>query len=670
VKFRLPKRKILAIAFGGAFLAGACLLIWVRELGPFDEERLAELPQSPVLRDRDGHALFATVGPDDQWRLPVPLEDVSPWLIKATLALEDERFESHLGVDPLAVLRACGSNLASGRVVSGASTIDMQVCRMLGARPRTFTAKLTEAAEAFRLNSIRTKKQILEIYLNLAPYGGNLRGVEVAARFYFGKSASQLSLSEAALLAGLPQSPERLRPDRRLSAALVRRDKAFTRMVDLEIITEQEAEDARFEPLDILGDSPVAPQAPHYALSALARRPTGGPTLLDAQLQREVERLVEARLERLAHDAEIAAVLVEIKSGDMVAMAGSTDFRDPVDGQVNGALATRSPGSALKPFVYAAAIEQGRIAHDTILKDLPATFAGWAPRNFDRTFSGEVTVEEALRRSLNLPAVFLAREVGLARCLGVMEACGVKLPADAAARGGLSLVLGGVETNLLSLTNAYATIGRGGVRMKLRFFADEKNESFRVLQVRTCAWLDRMLSSRRYPPAGRSPREISWFMRKTGTSAGKRDAWAVGHNGKYAAGVWVGRFSGMGDEAFVGAVAAEPLLADLFELSLVRVDAGPVAPDPLVVQRPLELSKSVGEKLAILFPEDGATYQAMTDHVVLQPRATAKVDLQWFLNDRLLDDHAVSRLEVMKGTHVLSCLPASGDGATIRFRVR
>ncbi len=670
MKFRLPKRKTLAIAFGGAFLAGACLFVWIREFGPFDEERLAQLPQSPVLRDRDGHALFATVGPDDQWRLPVPLENVSPWLIKATLALEDERFESHPGVDPLAVLRACGSNLASGRVVSGASTLDMQVCRMLGARPRTFTAKLTEAAEALRLNSIRTKKQILEIYLNLAPYGGNLRGVEVAARFYFGKRASQLSLAEAALLAGLPQSPERLRPDRRMSAALVRRDKAFARMVELEMITEAEAEDARLEPLAILGDSPVAPQAPHYALSALARRPAGGPTLIDAQLQREVERLVEARLERFAQDAEIAVVLVEIKTGDVVVMAGSTDFRDPFDGQVNGALATRSPGSALKPFVYAAAIEQGRIAHDTIIKDLPATFAGWAPRNFDRTFSGEVTAEEALRRSLNLPAVFLAREVGLARCLGVMEACGVKLPADAAARGGLSLVLGGVETNLLSLTNAYATIGRGGERLNPRFFADEPMEVFRVLDERTCAWLDHMLSSRRFPPAGRSANEISWFMRKTGTSAGKRDAWAVGHNGRYAAGVWIGRFSGMGDEAFVGALAAEPLLTDLFDLRKVRVDREPPAPEHLVVRRPLPTMNAAGEKLAILFPENGAIYQATKDHVVLLPRATQGSGVKWFLNDRLLDAASVTHLEVRQGTHRLSCQPAEGEGATVRFRVR
>ena len=608
--------------------------------------------------------------PWDQWRLPVPLAQISPWLIKATLALEDERFELHPGVDPIAVLRASGSNLAAGKVVSGASTLDMQVCRMLTGGRRNFSNKLREAAGAFRLNAIKSKAEILAIYLNMAPYGGNLRGVEAASRSYFGKKAAELSLAEAALLAGLPQSPERLRPDRCLSAALERREKAFSRMVELEMITPEMAEDARLETLSIKGGAPVPPKVPHFALDALARRPSGGHTLLDLTLQREVERLLQAHLHRLVDGTEIAAVIIEIDDGAVVAMAGSTDFRDPVDGQVNGSLATRSPGSTLKPLVYAAAIEQGRIAHDTILKDLPSTFSGWAPRNYDRTFSGDVTVEEALRRSLNIPAVFLAREIGLPRSLGVMEACGVKLPADAAARGGLSLVLGGVETNLLSLTNAYATIGRGGVRMKPRFFADESKESFRVLQVLTCSWIDRMLSSRRHPPSGRSSREISWFMRKTGTSAGKRDAWTLGHNGRYAVGVWVGRFSGMGDEAFVGSVAAEPLLADLFDLSLVRVDAEPVLPEPLVVRRPIEPPQKISEKLAILFPEDGATYQATADHVVLQPRATVKGDLQWFLNDRLLDEDAVSRLELVKGAHVLSCLPASGDGATIRFRVR
>jgi penicillin-binding protein 1C len=546
----------------------------------------------------------------------------------------------------------------------------MQICRMLSGRPRTLTSKLTEATEALRLNAIRSKPQILELYLNMAPYGGNLRGVEAAALYYFGKGADALSLGEAALLAGLPQSPERLRPDRRLQAALVRRNKAFSRMVEMGFATEAQVADARLEPLDILRASPVTPQAPHYALSALARRPRGGQVLLDRALQDEVERVLQARLDRFVEDTEIAAVLIDITNGAVVAMAGSTDFRDPVDGQVNGALARRSPGSALKPFVYAAAIEQGRIAHDTILKDLPLHFAGWAPRNFDRTFSGEVTVEDALNRSLNLPAVYLAREVGLARCLGVMEACGVKLPADASARGGLSLVLGGIETHLLSLTNAYATIGRGGLRMMPRFFADEPIAQSPALQATTCAWLDHMLSSTRFPPQGRSASEISWFMRKTGTSAGKRDAWTVGHNGKYAAGVWVGRFSGMGDESFVGASAAEPLLADLFDLPLVRVDSAPPAPQPLEVTRPLAPPDQADRKLAILFPENGATYQATSSQLVLQPKATRDGPLRWFLNDRLLDDQSLARLAVGKGAHVLQCLPLEGEGASIRFRVR
>jgi penicillin-binding protein 1C len=251
-----------------------------------------------------------------------------------------------------------------------------------------------------------------------------------------------------------------------------------------------------------------------------------------------------------------------------------------------------------------------------------------------------------------------------------MQACGVHLPADAAARGGLSLVLGGVETNLLSLTNAYATIGRGGKRMTPRFFADESVETSQVLEPLTCTWLDHMLSSRRFPPIGRSAGEISWFMRKTGTSAGKRDAWAIGHNGKYAAGVWVGRFSGMGDEAFVGATAAEPLLADLFDLSMVSVETDPPKPTPLVVRRPLARPKAATREVAILFPEDGATYQAISNQVVLFPRASRANGLKWFLNDQLLDEKALARMAVGKGSHVLRCLPEVGDGAFICFSVR
>ncbi|MFP6901722.1 MAG: transglycosylase domain-containing protein, partial [Opitutales bacterium] len=369
MKFHWPSKKTMALLCGGSLLGGFFFFLWVREFGPFDEARLAELPESSVLLDHKGKLLFATVGSDDQWRLPVPLEEMSPWFVKATLALEDERFHSHPGVDPLSILRAAASNIAAGRVVSGASTVDMQVCRMLEGGPRTLPRKLLEAGGALRLNALRNKKEILEIYLNLAPYGGNLRGVEAAARSYFSKRSAELSLAEAALLAGLPQSPERLRPDRRLPAALKRREKAFSRMVELGMISEKMAENARREPLKVRGGIPVRQRAPHYSLCALARRPQGGSTLLQSDLQEKVERLQRAHLRRFPHGIESAVVLIEIETGAVAAMAGSTDFRDPVDGQVNGALAPRSPGSALKPFVYAAAMEQGRIAHDTVLKD-------------------------------------------------------------------------------------------------------------------------------------------------------------------------------------------------------------------------------------------------------------------------------------------------------------
>ncbi len=670
LRFLKRRWKALALALGGCFLALVGFYLWARYYSPFDEELLENFPQSVVLRDQQGNVVFATVGSDDQWRLPVSLDAMSPWLIQATIALEDERFESHGGVDGLAVLRATSSNLQTGRVVSGASTLDMQVCRMLTGGPRNFSSKAKEAVAALRLNELRSKDEILEFYLNIAPYGGNLRGVEAASRSYFLKSANQLSLAEASLLAGLPQSPERLRPDRHLTAALTRRDKALDRMVELEMISEQMAEDARTEPMKIAGRYPVEPVAPHYSLRALARRPEGGTVLLQVDLQKEVERVLQSHLLRLPLGAEIAVSVIEVESGAVVAMAGSSDFLDPVHGQVNGTLASRSPGSTLKPFVFAAAMEQGRINRNTNLKDVPATFAGWSPRNFDRGFAGEVTVEEALQRSLNLPAVFLAREMGLTRCIGLMEACGVGLPDDAATRGGLALVLGATETNLLSLTNAYATVGRGGIRVKPRFFADETKQSFRVLQESTCARLDWMLSSFRVSPASRASPGNSWYMSKTGTSSGKRDAWSIGHNGKFAVGVWVGRFSGMGDEAFVGTTAAEPLLAKLFDLSPIRVDQAPPEPEPLLVRRPLAPSYASKAKLDILFPEDGAVYQATPDFVLLFPKASRPNGLKWFLNDRLLRDDTSSHLKVGKGTHVLSCMPPDGDGASIRFQVR
>ena len=367
-------------------------------------EALNQWSVSPVVTDRSGHTLLRIVGSDDQWRQPVPLDEISPWMVQATIAVEDERFRLHPGVDPIAIVRATGQNILNRDIVSGASTITMQVCRMMDKRPRTVKAKTVEAFRALQLECILSKEEIIEKYLNIAPYGGNIRGVESASRIYFGKRARDLSLGEAALLTGLPKSPTAYRPDRYPETARMRRSTVLRRMAELDMITEEQRAAADAEPVFMAG--PIREHAaPHAAWLALQRRQEGGRTTIDIHIQREVERLAEDRARLLPEGTDQAVVVIEIQSGDIVALLGSSDYWDTVDGQVNGVLARRSPGSALKPFIYAAAFEARRLRPDSVVYDVPIERAGWSPRNFDRTFSGELTAAEALRRSLNVPAI-------------------------------------------------------------------------------------------------------------------------------------------------------------------------------------------------------------------------------------------------------------------------
>jgi penicillin-binding protein 1C len=666
---RLKRKRFFVSIFLSA-MAIAAVLQWHMARNPFPLERLETLPKSSVLSDREGHPLARSLTVDEQWRLPVPLEDISPWLRKATVAVEDERFMDHPGVDFVSVGRASLQNLFAGGIVSGASTLDMQLCRMLDPRPRTFAAKLSEAARAWQADDCLTKEEVFEAYLNLAPYGGNLQGAEAASLRYFGKSSKELSLPEAALLAGIPQSPARLRPDRFPEAAKKRRNKVLDRMRQEGMISRQEATDVMAEPVLLEPRLLTGSAARHFVIDALDLRPSGGRTFLDLDLQREIERLARERADSLPVGTEVAVAVIEIETGGLVAMLGGIDFRGPLGGQVNAAKAWRSPGSALKPFVYATAATERRLDENTILSDVPTAFAGWNPENFDRTFSGEVTAGDALRMSLNLPALQVSQEVGAAKSAGIAEACGVRFRGDPFGRGGLAFVLGAVETNLLDLTNAYATLGRKGVRRNLRYFPDEPIVDAEILDAQVCAWLGRELSSWRLPSAvfgNLSSESIPWFMRKTGTSSGRRDAWTVGHNGKYAVGVWVGRMSGMGDQAYVGSRAAEPLLARIFDLSRIRRTDAPEDPIPWVVDNPIAMPEK--DLLSIERPESGAVFRRVDEGFEIHPKANSESDLLWFLNGRPLGTEEARRTMVGSGRHELLCLTAAGEYALSRFRV-
>ena len=671
---------LAALAAAGA--AGLAALMWCY---PFPRDRLERWPSSPIVTDRAGRPLMALVGSDDHWRFPVKLEDASPWLVAATIAVEDKRFRGHSGVDALAVSRAAWQNLAARQVVSGASTLTMQVCRMMDDRPRTFWAKAVETFRALELERLSTKDAILETYLNIAPYGGNVRGAGGAAAFYFAKHVRDLSLGEAALLAGLPQSPSRFRPDRNPDAARRRRETVLRAMVEGGAITERERALARAEP--VVAGRPSPPRlAPHAAALAIMRRPAGGRTTIDLGLQLEVERLVAEHARAFPEGSDVAAVVIEIATGGIVAMVGSADPADPVDGEVNGATARRSPGSALKPFIYAAAFEAGRLAPEAIVHDVPIERGGWRPRNFDRTFAGAVTAGDALRRSLNIPAILVAEGTGLARSAGVMRACGIALDDDVEARAGLGIAVGTVETTLLDLVNAYATLGRGGVRMRARLFADEPVDAARVLSANTCAAVSDCLSSRRRPPsgmAGLAERDVPWFMWKTGTSSGRRDAWAVGHNGRFAAGVWVGRFSGEGRREFVGCEAAEPLLASVFSLGMMGRPDDPPPPEPVVVRRPLAPPAEMRSALAVVEPADRSRFimvEGSAGGVAVRMRANRSGPLAWFLDgalvmrdtnaDDVARDGGAGRLVLRKGAHELRCVAPSGESAAVRVSVR
>jgi penicillin-binding protein 1C len=653
---------------------------------PFPVEKLQQQSCSVVVTDRSGQTLMELAGPDGQRRRPIPLSEMSPWLIKAVVAVEDERFESHCGVDFSAMTRASLQNVWHGRTVSGASTITMQVCKMIDERPRTWQAKIIEAFRAIQLERQATKSQVITAYLNLIPCGGNLRGVEAASQVYFGKSASQLSLGEAALLAGLPQSPNRYAPDRHPEVARRRRATVLQRMLETGQISEAQHDLAINEPLKIGSRFTAAPIATHAAWMAMAQSGntpnslSGLPricTTIDLDSQRTAESLVHAHASSIPDGADVAVVVLDVASGEIRALVGSANASDPVDGQVNGVTARRSPGSTLKPFLYAAAFDAGRLAPDTLVDDVAIERAGWVPENFDRTYRGSVSAAEALRQSLNVPAITITEGLGLPRSLGALQAAGLQLPADAEARGGLAVATGSLEFNLLELTNAYATLAREGIYRPVNLLREDSNptpsDAPRAFHPNVCRAISSILSTEQRRPRGgesRPDRSMPWFAWKTGTSAGRRDAWAIGHNGRYAIGVWIGFFHGAGHRDFVGRDAAEPLLCQMFESPAFRVTTTSPEWKPWQVERPLPRPVETAGMLVILSPRNDATFLAWNGSTIIHPSTNGTAGATWFHNGRVLADDEARRLSVLRGSHELRAVTPTGQSALVRFVVK
>jgi penicillin-binding protein 1C len=546
------------VAIAGAFAA------WVVSLGPLPLDQAKQV--STTIVDRNGKLLRAYAMADGRWRLPVDAKTaVDPGYLKLLLAYEDRRFYSHGGVDPLALSRAAFQLVTQGHIVSGGSTITMQLARLMEPRrERSIYAKLRQMVRAVEIERQLTKDQILDLYLTLAPFGGNLEGVRAASIAYFGKEPKRLSLAESALLVALPQSPERRRLDRYSQNAHAARDRVLDRMVEDGVVSKDDAVQAKAVAVPQMRKSiPIlAPHSSDQAVATFKDTPVIRLTL-DANLQKVLEALGRDRAIAQGSNISVAIIAVDNESGEVLARVGSSDYFDERRaGQVDMTRAVRSPGSTLKPFIYGLAFEDGFVHPESLIDDRPIRFGSYAPENFDMTFQGTVPVRKALQLSLNVPAIALLDRVGSSRLAARLRQAGgnLILPKDEAP--GLAMGLGGVGVTLQDLAQLYAGLARLGTTKPLReiLVARDDREPMRLMD-QAAAWQVGNVLLGTPPPENGVHNRIAF---KTGTSYGYRDAWSVGFDGRITIGVWVGRPDGAPVPGLVGRTAAAPILFDAF----------------------------------------------------------------------------------------------------------
>jgi penicillin-binding protein 1C len=594
-------------------------LVWVTSLGPVP--RGEGLAYSTLVVDRDGRLLRPYTTPEGRWRLPATRADVDPRFLAMLFAYEDRRFMRHRGVDPLALGRAFLQLASNGRIVSGASTLTMQVARLLEPRTeRSFIAKLRQMARAIQLEHTLSKDEILALYFSLAPYGGNLEGIRSASLAYFGKEPRRLTLAESALLVALPQSPEFRRPDRSVVAARAARDRVLDRLAAAGVVPADEIERAKQETV-AEGRRPMPVLAPHSADAVIAAAPGRAIHRLTIQvpLQKALEDLARERARTLGPALSVAILAVDHETGEVQARVASSDYFDlSRAGQVDMTQALRSPGSALKPFIYGLGFEDGLIHPETMIDDRPIRFGGYAPENFDLSFQGTVTVRRALQLSLNVPAVAVLDRVGASRFTARLAQAGGALVLPRGEVPGLAMGLGGVGVTLNDMVMLYAGVARLGDTIALTERMDDAGEppQPRRLMEPVAAWYvgNAMLGTP--PPENAAGGRIAF---KTGTSYGYRDAWAVGFDGKRTIGVWVGRPDGAPVPGLVARSAAAPILFDAFARTGSLPAALPAAPRGTLVAAnnrlppPLQRFRQNGvagegadTQVRIMFPPNGA----------------------------------------------------------------
>lgn len=527
---------------------------------------------STIITDNKGEVMHAFLTADDKWRMKTTLEEISPLLKKTIIEKEDKYFYSHPGINPLAMARAFLKNIISGRRTSGASTITMQVARALEPKKRTYLNKMMEVFRSFQLEIKYNKEEILQLYLNLIPYGGNIEGVKSAAVLYFNKNPDHLSLAEIMSLSIIPNRPSKLVIGKNNDRIEEERNRWLKRFADEKIFSEKEIQDALNEPLTAsrLTVPRLAPQ-----LSIKLKKQGGEiiPTAIDLSKQSNIEKLVRDYTNRLVplNIRNAAVVVIDNRTGQVISYIGSSDFHDTADaGQVNGASAIRQPGSTLKPLLYALCIDEGILTPKSVLTDVAVNYDGYVPENYDRNLHGYVTMEYALDHSLNIPAVKAMRALGKNQLIKKLADCDFDQVKKDNQKLGLSMILGGCGASLEQLTGLFASFAHEGVYWRPLYRRDLLNKKkIRIVSKASTFMINETLSKINRPdfPLNWATTEhmpkIAW---KTGTSYGRRDAWSIGYNKNFTVGVWVGNFSAAGIPELSGATIATPLLFRIFNM--------------------------------------------------------------------------------------------------------
>lgn len=612
-----------------------------------------ELPFAPLIRDRHGNVMHAFLAGDQQWRFRTELSEITPELREAIVFKEDRHFYRHPGINGLAVLRALGNNIFRMKRTSGASTITMQVARMLEPKRRSYLNKIVEMFRALQLEAHYSKREILQLYLNLVPYGSNIQGVKAASLLYFNKSPDQLSLAELTALSIIPNRPNSLVMGRDNARIIQERNRWLRRFRREGLFDTSLINDALLEPLDAKRRS-----APHAAPQLAWRLRSMFPGRLDirsgtdARMQRTAEDIAAAYIQSLrlqqVHNASV--LILDNRSGEVLSYVGSPDFSDRAhNGQVDGVKALRSPGSTLKPFLYGLAYDAGFATPQTVINDVPINLAGYRPENYDLQFHGAVSVDEALRQSLNIPAVKVLQQLGSQRFAQELGAAGFRSVWQQRKKLGLSMILGGCTVRLEELCVLYAAMANGGEARGLRWepvpAGHRDTNTVRVLSPAAAWMISHTLCELARPDmpqladAARNVPKIAW---KTGTSYGRKDAWSIGYNERYTIGVWLGNFNGRGVSSLSGAVTATPLLFRLF--NAIDRDAGAEW-----LRAPMELQTRFVCRQSGLLPADSCGDQLLDYYI---PGASAAKRCNHQREVWTSVDGAFS--------YCTSCLPATG----------